>query len=114
MDGSAFNEIARNDQYTLGVLAEMDFYILLANLDYVSYEYRKHNLKQAIYTYINARFSIWARNSLPVKLKMAATYLHWRNTVKERNIEIDIQDLVIDFSKEAVIKSFLGLISIQY
>ena len=113
MNSLEINEIARNDEYTLGVLAEMDYYILHANLDYVSYEYRKHNLKQAIYTYINARFSIWARNSLPVELIMAETFLHWRNTVKERKIEIDINDLVIDFTKDVLIKSFLGLISIQ-
>jgi len=113
MNSLEIKEIARNDEYTLGVLAEMDFYILHANLDYVSYEYRKHNIKQAIHTFINARFSIWARNSLPVELKITATFLHWRNTVKERKIEIDINDLIIDFTKEAVIKSFLGLISIQ-
>ena len=113
MNSLEVNEIARNDEYTLGVLAEIDFYILNANLDYVSYEYRKHNIKQAVHTYINARISIWARNSLPVELKMAATFLHWRNTVKEHKIEIDINDLIIDFTKEAVIKSFLGLISIQ-
>ena len=113
MNSLEVNEIARNDQYTLGVLAEMNYYILHANLNYVSYEYRKENIKQAIHTFIKARVSIWARNSLPVELKIAATYLHWRNTVKERNIEIDINDLIIDFTKEAVIKSFLGLISIQ-
>jgi len=113
MNNFEINKVERNDEYTLSVLAEMDFYIFHANLDYVSYEYRKEHIKQAIHTFINARFSIWARNSLTVELKIAATYFQWQNTVKEHHIEIDINDLVIDFTKVAVIKSFLGLISIQ-
>lgn len=111
MNNYEINEIARNDQYTLGVLAEMDFYILHANLNYVSYEYRKEHIKQAIRTIINARFSIWARNSLMAELKTAATYFHWQNTVKEYHIEIDIKDLLIDFSEETLRKSIFGLIS---
>jgi hypothetical protein len=103
--------IALNDEYTLGVLAEMKFYILLADSDNVSYEFRKYNIQQALYTFVNARVSVWAKISQPVDLLQTATFAHWQNIVRKYYIRIDIKELVIDFSKEAVKQSFFWLMT---
>jgi len=96
MNDLEINEIVRNDQYVLSILAEMNKSIMLANSGNTSFETRKRHIIEALLTLFKANYSITAKNSAEIQFEFTTTLIVLANTVKKYQIDINIKELGIE------------------
>jgi len=96
MNNLEINEIERNDQYALGVLAEMNKSILLANSDNVLSETRKQHIIDALLILFKANYLPTGKNSEEILFRFTATLIVLAETVKKYRLDINRADLGIE------------------
>jgi hypothetical protein len=108
MDDLAINEIARNDQYALGVLAEITKSILLANSELASYETRKQHIIDALLNLFRINYLL---NSEYIQSEFFAAIILMEFTVDKYRIEINIIDLGIELINDMARQIYSELIA---
>jgi len=96
MNSFEINEIARNDEYTLGILAEMNKSILMANYEQASYETKKQHIIDALIILLQANYLPTGKNSEEILFRFTATLNVLAETVKKYRIDINIRELDIE------------------